>query len=78
MSTGLDCSIATAAVMHLSAALQPEHASGFSTLSLLQGDLVAAKLTDGPRMEIPKGEGLGVTLDSTSGFLGAAEVYARA
>ena len=78
LTTGLDCSIATAAVMHLSAALRPENASGFSTLSLLQGDLVAAKLTDGPWMEVPNGDGLGVTLDPTSGFLGTAEVYARA
>ena len=77
LTTGMDSSIATAAALHLSAALQPNTDSGFSTLSLLEGDLVPDKLREGPWMKVPEGPGLGVTLDRSSRFLGTAEVHER-
>jgi o-succinylbenzoate synthase len=75
LTTGMDSSIATAAALHLSAALHPDTDSGFSTLSLLQGDLVLHGLREGPWMEVPEGPGLGVTLDRSSRFLGTSEVH---
>ena len=75
LTTGMDSSIATAAALHLSAALQPNTDSGFSTLSLLEGDLVLHGLREGPWMEVPEGPGLGVTLDRSSRFLGTSEVH---
>jgi len=75
LTTGMDSSIATAAALHLGAALQPKTDSGFSTLSLLQGDLVPQSLREGPCMEVPEGPGLGVTLDRSSRFLGTSEVH---
>ena len=78
LTTGLDSSIATAAVLHLSGALRPQTASGFATLSLLQGDLVSESLREGPTMTWPKGYGLGVELDETSPFLRQAVIYESA
>jgi o-succinylbenzoate synthase len=75
LTTGLDSSIGTSAVLHLSAALRPETDNGFSTLSLLQGDLTGKGLPEGPVMDLPPGPGLGVSLDPASPFLLPDEIY---
>ncbi|MDG1401640.1 MAG: o-succinylbenzoate synthase [Candidatus Binatia bacterium] len=75
LTTGLDSSIATSAVLHLSAVLEPETANGFSTLSLLEGDLVEQALHEGPLMDVPAGLGLGVSLDAESPFLLPDEIH---
>ena len=75
LTTGLDSSIATSAVLHLSAVLEPETANCFSALSLLEGDLVEQALHEGPLMGVPAGLGLGVSLDAESPFLLPDEIH---
>jgi L-alanine-DL-glutamate epimerase-like enolase superfamily enzyme len=66
VTTALDTSLATAAALHLAAAL-PGHLEpcGLATTGLLDGDLVARPIAGAPRMPVPSGPGLGVQLDET-------------
>jgi L-alanine-DL-glutamate epimerase-like enolase superfamily enzyme len=64
VTTALDTSVATAAALHLAAAL-PGHIApcGLATIGLLAGDLAARPIAGAPRMSIPPGPGLGVSVD---------------
>jgi len=63
VTTALETSIATAAALHLAAALpEPLEPCGLATASLLAHDLVDPALVDGPTMTPPPGTGLGVRL----------------
>ena len=63
VTTGLETSIATAAALHLAAALpEPLEPCGLATASLLAHDLVEPALVDAPTMTPPPGSGLGVRL----------------
>ena len=63
VTTGLETSIATAAALHLAAALpEPLDPCGLATASLLAHDLVDPALVDAPTMTPPPGPGLGVRL----------------
>ncbi|HZP41439.1 MAG TPA: enolase C-terminal domain-like protein, partial [Candidatus Binatia bacterium] len=64
VTTSLDTRIATAAALHLAAALpDPLRPCGLATRALLAGDLVREPAPDGPSLALPPGPGLGVTLD---------------
>ncbi len=63
VTTGLETSIATAAALHLAAALpEPPEPCGLATAALLARDIVDAPLVDEPTMIPPPGPGLGVRL----------------
>ena len=63
VTTGLETSIATAAALHLAAALpEPLEPCGLATAALLARDIVDAPLVDEPTMIPPPGPGLGVRL----------------
>lgn len=70
LTTGIDTSIATSALLHLGVALRPGPALGCATLSLLDGDLVRKAPQEGPRMVPVPGAGIGVELEEGSPFLG--------
>lgn len=64
VTTGFETGLATAAALHLAAALpDPLEPCGLATASLLAGDLVAAPAADRPHMSVPERPGLGVDLD---------------
>jgi len=63
VTTGLETSIATAAALHLAAALpEPPEPCGLASASLLAHDLVDAPLVGAPTMTPPPGPGLGIRL----------------
>jgi len=72
VTTGLDAGVATAAALHLAAVVQhltpaaERLAHGVATGALLATDLVDAPIVPAPRMPLPDGAGLGVTLDPRS------------
>ncbi|MCW5891431.1 MAG: hypothetical protein KIT14_12895 [bacterium] len=60
VTTALDGSIATAAALHLAAALaDAPPPCGLATTALLAGDLVRTPLRPHPTMALPPGPGLG-------------------
>jgi O-succinylbenzoate synthase len=68
VTSGLDTSIGIAAALHLAATLpEPVLPCGLATASLLAGDLTREPLTPrGGWIEVPRGPGLGVQLDTES------------
>jgi o-succinylbenzoate synthase len=65
VTTALETGVATAAALHLAAAIpDPLEPCGLATSALLAGDLLATSLLPAPWMTPPRGPGLGIALDA--------------